>query len=561
MSHRKPTERLATHRVHNQPPPLVGASLFEDDAPLREALERGAGARWLEPIRQLGERLGSEEVQRWGAEANAYPPQLNNFNRFGQRIDEVDFHPAYHALMSLGIEHGITSIPWQAEAGGHSAHAALLYLLIQVEPGVCCPLSMSYAGAPVLKQVEPLTPFRERLIAGSYDPRSIPWEEKRGVTMGMAMTEKQGGSDVRANETRALRQSDGSARLIGHKWFCSAPMSDAFLTLARCEEGLSCFFVPRWQPDGTRNGIRLQRLKDKLGNRANASGEIEYEEAWALPVGAPGAGVRTIIEMVHHTRFDSALGNAGLMRQATRQALWHCTHREAFGARLIEQPLMRQVLADLALESEAATTLMMRIAEGFDAGDRRGDEAAQRAYQFTRLATAVAKYWVCKRAPAQIYEALECHGGAGYIEESIMPRLYREAPLSSIWEGSGNVICLDILRALGREPESGMIFLEELERARGGHRAYDRALDELKVLLGTQQGAKDAQRGARRLGSLMARTLQAALLLERAPSAVAEGFCAARLGDAAGSGQIYGDLPASVDCDAILARWAPQLLS
>ncbi|HZD25569.1 MAG TPA: acyl-CoA dehydrogenase family protein, partial [Alphaproteobacteria bacterium] len=490
----------------------------------------------------------------WGRQANRFPPELRTFDRFGQRIDEVDFHPAYHELMRLGLENGVSTIAWTAaEGGGHTAHAVLEYLLVQAEAGVCCPLTMTYAAVPALRrQPEVAEEWVPRILQGRYDPRSIPAAEKQGVTIGMAMTEKQGGSDVRANTTRAVPLGAGGPggeyALTGHKWFCSAPMCDAFLTLAYTDNGLSCFLVPRWTPDGQRNVFLIQRLKDKLGNRSNASSEIEYSGTWARMVGEEGRGVRTIIEMVHHTRLDTTLAAAGLMRQALVQAIHHAGHRSAFQRRLAQQPLMQNVLADLAVESEAATVLMARIAQAFDDDGRDASAAA-----FARIAVAVGKYWVNKRLPNFTYEAMECLGGAGYVEESMMPRIYREAPLNSIWEGSGNVICLDVLRAMQREPEAVPALLAEVEQARGGDARLDRAIDALKDMLA---GPGDAERQARRLTESLALALQGALLVRHAPAAVADAFCASRLDGA--WGHCYGTLPSGCDFAAIMARaWPP----
>jgi putative acyl-CoA dehydrogenase len=548
-----PTAELETHEVKNQPAPLDTLPLWTSDLPLQEASERW-GKEHQDSLRKWGKVFGDQDVVNYGWQANEHPPKLKAFDRFGHRIDQVDFHPAYHQLMSLGIEAGIPSIAWTSPREGHFAHASLLYMLSQVEPGVCCPLSMSYAGSPVLKSEAKLSSFWEKGLSREYDPRFIPASQKRGLTFGMAMTEKQGGSDVRSNSTKAKSIGEGVYLLRGHKWFCSAPMSDGFLTLAQAPAGLSCFFVPRWTPEGTRNTIRIQRLKDKLGNHANASSEIEYLDTWATLVGEEGSGVKTIIEMVHHTRLDASLANASLMRQAIVQATHHCAGRAAFGRRLIDQPLMRQVLADLYLESEAATWMTLRVAHAFDAQHVAPTEAKRtQEAKFARIATAISKYWVCKRTPAQVYEAMECHGGAGYVEESMMPRLYREAPLNSIWEGSGNVICLDILRALTRDPSTASALIDELEKGRGHHPALDIHLDHVRATLRSRdRSPEEAQAQARTLGADLASALQGSLLAQYAPNVIADSFCETRL--TAGYSRVYGDLGGRIDVAPLIDR-------
>ncbi len=549
MATRLPITRLPTHDVVNQPPPLEDYNLFELDLALGEGLQR-EGAAWArERVRAFGATLGSADVLKDGELANRHAPLLKTFDRFGQRIDEVEFHPAYHRLMQLGIEAGIHSIAWNNnDGGGHVAHTALEYLLVQTEAGVCCPMAMTYAAVPTLhRQPEIAAQWAPKILADRYDPRMLPMEEKHGLTIGMAMTEKQGGSDVRANASRAAGIDGNEYRLTGHKWFCSAPMCDAFLTLAQAKEGLTCFLVPRWQPDGARNNFFIQRLKDKLGNRSNASSEIEYQNTFALRIGDEGAGVRTIIEMVHHTRLDTCLAAAGLMRQAFVQAVHHANHRSAFGRRLIDQPLMQNVLADMALEAEAALLLTLRIARAYDDSD--GDEDAA---LFARLAVAIGKYWVNKRTPNLVYEAMECLGGAGYVEESMLPRLYREAPLNSIWEGSGNVICLDVLRALLRTPRSAELFFDEVRDVAADARVAP-AIAEIKQLL-AQPEALESQ--ARRLVESMALVLQASLMARHAPSTDADAFISARLANA--GGVAYGTLPAGTDFTAIMRRaWPP----
>jgi putative acyl-CoA dehydrogenase len=541
---------FATHEVLNQPPPLEDINLFEQDVALREAVAREGGGWGEDRVARFGAWLGQGSTIRLGEQANQNPPVLHTHDRYGHRIDEVAFHPAWHELMRRAVAEQVHSLPWaEPRAGAHVVRAASAYLLNQVESGVCCPLAMTFAALPALREAPRLAKaWAPKILSADYDPASRPVADKRGALIGMAMTEKQAGSDLRSTSTRAEPAGDGSYVLIGHKWFCSAPMSDAFLTLAQTEAGLSCFLVPRWRADGGRNAIHIQRLKDKLGNRANASAEIEYAGAAAELIGAPGQGVRTIIKMVHHTRLDAAISAAALMRQATVQALHHAAHRSAFEKRLIDQPLMRSVLADLALEAEAALVLVLRLARAFDAAP--GDPAAA---SFTRLATAVVKFWICKRAPATVAEALECLGGNGYIETSIMPRLYREAPVNSIWEGSGNVVCLDALRTLMRDPGAQDVFLEEIERARGADLRLDAWLVRLKNCLREQ--AEEGQ--ARRRVEQLALALQGALLVQHAPPVIADAFCASRLADH--GGRQFGTLPRGLDLAAICERARPDL--
>jgi len=540
---------LGTHVVSNQPPELAGRNLYITDPVFRAAALR-EGGHWLDdPLSGLGEAVGSPEILALGADANRFPPQLAAFDRFGRRIDEVTFHPAYHALMGLAMQHHVHDIAWLGERpGGHVAHVALLALFTQAEAGVMCPINMTYASVPVLRQqATPTAPWLERLIGGAYDPALRPITEKAGITIGMAMTEKQGGSDVRANETTATTL-DAARRhfsLRGHKWFCSAPMSDGFLTLARTEAGLSCFLVPRITPAGERNAIQLMRLKDKLGNRSNASAEIEYHDAYAELIGEEGQGVKTIIEMVHHTRLGTIGSTLGIMRMAFAQALNHVEHRRAFQKRLIDHALMRAVVAELALDYEAAVALTMRVARAFDA-------RTELDRSFARLAVALGKFWLTQRNPNFVFECMECLGGNGYIEEGPMPRLYREAPVNAIWEGSGNVIALDILRTLARDPLSIEAFMAEIEPARGGHADLDRAVDGLRSRLARGEAS---ERDARHLAEQLALVLQAALLVRHAPAAVADGFCAVRLGP--DRNHTYGAGAALVDTDAILARQAP----
>jgi putative acyl-CoA dehydrogenase len=555
-----------THSVFNQPPPLEGIDVFSSNVPLVEATER-EGAGWVrERAAELGRLTGGEPQLLWGRLANENKPVLRTHDRYGNRIDEVEFHPAWHELMRMGVEHGLHSLPWTSEEPfAHTARAALYLTAIQAEAGFACPITMTYAVVPALRAQPELAAEWEPLVtATSYDPRLIPAGEKGSAIAGMAMTEKQGGSDVRANTT-AARPSDrfglgeggpgGEYELDGHKWFCSAPMSDIFLVLAQSDEGLSCFLVPRVLPDGSRNPFHIQRLKDKLGNRSNASSELELDGTWARMVGEPGRGVATIIEMVGHTRLDCVIGAAAGMRVAVVNATHHTAHRSAFGKLLIDQPLMRNVLADLCLESEAATTLALRLARAYDeahADAQAGDDSSD-AQLFKRLATAVAKYWVCKRTPNHAFEALECLGGNGYVEESGMPRLYREAPLASIWEGSGNVISLDVLRALARAPRALEVFLEEVEQAEGADRHLDARVERLKREF---SDPATLETRARRVVEDMALCLQGSLLARHAPAAVADAFCASRLG---GDGGLeYGTLPAGSDFESIIARGRAQ---
>ena len=548
MSALRPQSDLATHTVANQPPPFEDVNIFSGDAALSGAVAKAGGADHLGRLSTFGARCGSAEVIDWGVQANRNPPQLKSFDRYGHRLDEVEFHPSYHRLMELGLSAGVSAAAWNVERGGHVLHSALMFVMMQPDGGTCCPMSMTYAVVPALRH-EPsvAAEWEPRVTSEVYDPRFIPAADKRAATMGMAMTEKQGGSDVRANTTRAEHVADGEYRLVGHKWFCSAPMCDAFLTLAQTDAGLTCFLVPRWRPDGTRNAMHIMRLKDKLGDRSNASSEIEYHGAYAQRVGEEGRGVCTIIDMVQHTRLDCIVGSAGGMRASLSQAIWHAAHRSAFQKKLIDQPAMAGVLADLAFESEAATALAFRVAQSFDnaAGDER--EAA-----FMRLATPIAKYWICKRQPGFVNEAMECLGGAGFVEESAMPRLYRQAPLNAIWEGSGNVIALDILRALSREPDSMEAVRAELASARGADRHYDAHLRSLEKWF--EPGAL-TEGSARAFAESLALALAAAALNRFAPSYVFEGYCSARL-DEANRSFIYGALPDGIDRRAIVERAA-----
>ncbi|GGQ72428.1 DNA alkylation response protein [Streptomyces flaveolus] len=541
-------EGYATHDVTNQPPPTAPYDASEDAA-LLEGLRR-EDAGWAEEgLRRLGLRAGSAQAQEWGELANRHEPVLRTHDRYGNRIDEVEYHPSWHHLMRVAVGEGLAASPWADDRpGAHVARTAGGLVWGHTEAGHGCPTSMTYAAVPALRRQPELAKVYEPLLTSrEYEPGLRTPTEKRGLLAGMGMTEKQGGSDVRTNTTAAAPTAEpGVYTLRGHKWFTSAPMCDVFLVLAQAPGGLSCFLVPRVLPDGTRNTFRIQRLKDKLGNRSNASSEPEFDGTVAWLVGPEGQGVKTIIEMVNCTRLDCVMASATLMRKTLVEAGHHVRHRSAFGARLIDQPLMRNVLADLALESEAATTLTLRLA---GAADRavRGDagEAA-----FRRIATAVGKYWVTKRGPAFTAEALECLGGNGYVEESGMPRHYREAPLLSIWEGSGNVNALDVLRALGRSPETAHALFGELALARGADARLDAAVARLETGLTTA-----TETGARRLVELMTLTLQASLLVRHAPPAVADAFCASRLGG--DWGHAFGTLPEGADLGGILGRALP----
>ena len=535
----------ATHEVTNQPSPLGDYDPLARDAALREGLERHA--LWAYPdIETFSRRVGRQDIRRLGDQANRFVPELVTHDRFGRRQDAVEFHPAWHRLMDIGVAAEIHCLPWKEErAGAHVARIAKHFLLSQTEAGVLCPLTMTFAAVPALRHEPGLAEtWIPRLLSSTYDPSFQNAGDKKGALMGMAMTEKQGGSDVRANTTRAVAADTLSEprvyRLTGHKWFCSAPMSDAFLTLAYTDAGLTCFLVPRFLDDGAQNPFHIQRLKRKLGNRSNASSEIEYRGTWAWRVGPEGRGIPTILDMVSHTRLDCVSGSAGMMRRAVGQAIHHAGGRSAFGRPLREQPLMAAVLADLAVESEAATALTVALAAAYD----RDDDASR---AFCRIATPIAKYWVCKRGIAAVAEAMECLGGNGYVEESILPRLYREMPVNSIWEGSGNIMCLDVLRALGREPETADALWSVLDRAKGMDRRYDKALGELRSAF--SRGVAEVQ--ARHFVERVALLLQHSQLLATAPGFMAEAFAARRLGS---PGLSFGAAGASGDEERILER-------
>ncbi len=568
---------MATHEVTNQPPPLQDYDSYAADTVLQEAVRREGGEHAGPALHELGRLAGSAEAIGWGFEADANSPVLRTHDRYGHRIDEVGYHPSYHRLMEVAVRHGLHAAPWaHPTPGGHVARAAGFLLWTQVDAGVSCPTSMTYAAVAAL-QAEPGLAARWVPALGSrgYAMGLRPVADKPGALAGMAMTEKQGGSDVRSNSTLAVPAGSDAGgqpreyRLTGHKWFCSAPMSDALLVLGNAPGGLSCFLLPRVLPDGTRNAVRLQRLKDKLGNRSNASAELELDGAVAWMVGPEGRGVRTIVEMVALTRLDCVLGTAALMRQAVVQAIHHAEHRSAFGRRLVEAPLMQVVLADLAIESEAATALALRLAGAVDrssgVGGTSGDHDHDHDHEamIRRIGTAAGKYWVCKRGPTHVAEALECLGGNGYVEESMMPRLYREAPVNSVWEGSGNVNALDVLRALSRTPQAGQALLEEVAPAAGADRRLDAFIAALRRDLGAlpARGAGPerlaaAERGARRLVERMALALQGALLVQHSPAAVADAFCASRLGG--DWGHTLGTLPEGAQLAEVIARHSPS---
>jgi len=533
--------------VANQPPPLEPYNLFASDVVLREAVAREQ-AGWAESdLGALGETLGTVETVKLGIDANKHPPHLRTLDRYGHRIDEVEFHPAWHALLTIALKAGLHSSPWaDPKPGAHVARAAGTYMLNQIEAGVYCPVAMTYGSVPALRNSPAIAAqWLPKIFSRDYDPHFRPADEKTSALLGMGMTENQGGSDLRTNTTHAEPAGDGSFRLHGHKWFMSAPMCDAFLILAQAPKGLSCFLLPRWTPDGERNAIHILRLKDKLGNRSNASSEVEFNGAYAQLIGEEGRGIPTIIEMAGYTRLDCAIGSSALMRQAVAQAVHHARHRTAFQKKLIDQPLMGNVLADLALESEAATVLTMRLARAYD----ENDETAQ---VFRRVVTPAAKFWICKRAPFVTYEAMEVQGGSGYIEESIMPRLYREAPVNSIWEGAGNIMCLDVLRAIERTPNAAAVL--SLELADAGEPRLKTFAGRLQQRL--QASDRNDESQARVLVRDLVLALQAALLIKHAPPAVADAFCASRLeGDA---GSVFGALPRGLDLRALADRAGPN---
>ena len=540
---------MATHTVFNQPPPLVDINLYTADPVLGRFVESEGGAVHDELLRGYGRNLGTTRAYGWGRDANRYPPQVITHDQYGHRVDQVEFHPAWHALMDLSISHRVHSLPWVSEEGGFVARAAQMMMMAGVEAGHGCPISMTAAVVPALrhnpeisKQIEPL------LTSSIYDPRFLPPAEKDGALMGMGMTEKQGGSDVRANTTAAKPETGDWYRITGHKWFTSAPMSDAFLILAQAPGGLSCFYLPRILVDGTVNAIEIQRLKDKLGNRSNASSELEFDNALAIMVGEEGRGVPTIIEMVNGTRLDCVSGSAGLMRQAVMQAAHHVAHRSAFGSVLIDKPAMQMVIADLEIETQAATALMTRLAGAFDRAEDDEEEAA-----IKRILTPVAKYWVTKRCSPVVREAMECLGGNGYVEESIMPRIYRESPLNAIWEGSGNVIALDVMRVAAKEPRAVEALRAELTRQAGSDGRLARFVNDTFDLLAA---ADDPEAQARRITERLAVAAQAALLIERAETEVAEAFLGSRV--AGDQGAFFGTLPPGPAVSRIATMAVPE---
>jgi len=541
------------YEVTNQPPPLEPYNLLQSDRVLGAALVRNKAGWAVDELSALGKALGAPETIQLGFAANANPPVLRAFDRYGHRLDEVEFHPAWHALLSLAVEAGLHSSPWaNPRPGAHVARAAGTFMLAQIESGVYCPIAMTYGAVPALRHAAAAAAeWLPRMFSRQYDLRLRPAAEKTGVLLGMAMTENQGGSDLRTNTTQAdFRSSDGPRRLFGltgQKWFMSAPMCDAFLVLAQAKGGLSCFLVPRWTRDRKRNAVHLLRLKDKLGNRSNASSEVEFADAEGELIGEEGRGIPTIIEMSNYARLDCAIGSAGLMRQAVAQAIHHASYRVAFGKKLIDQALMRNVLADLALESEAATVLTMRLARAYDEDDHA-------ALVWRRVMTPAAKFWICKRAPLVAAEAMEVLGGSGYVEECVMPRLYREMPVNSIWEGAGNIMCLDVLRALERMPDAAKLFLDEVTESAQADMRLRTAADRLKRKLAGRDWKDESQ--ARSIVRDLVLTIQAALLFRDAPAPVAEAFCSLRLGEEPGG--TFGLLPPGIDCRAIVERAAPR---
>lgn len=540
--------QFKTHEVQNQPFALVNYNAWETDIALRESVIR-EGAAWAQNHLQEFGALTGGDLMASGFLANENKPKLRNFDSYGRRVDEVEFHPAYHDLMSAGMKYGMSNFAWRNEDrnSAHVARAAVMYLGSQPEAGFGCPMSMSYAAIPALRHSPALADkWLPKLLSQDYDSRSLPMEEKLGCTMGMGMTEKQGGSDLRRNTTRATLQDDGSYEIIGHKWFFSAPMCDAHLVLAQSENGLSCFLVPRFRSDGTRNAIQVQRLKDKLGDWANASSEVEFHGAFGELVGVEGRGIPTIIEMVALTRLDCMIGSSAQMRQAIVQAIHHTSQREAFGKLLIDQPIMRNVLADLALESEAALALTMRIARAVGMIEKDPHEAA-----LARIATAIGKYWICKRTPVLVNEAQECLGGNGYVEETIMTRLYRQAPLNSIWEGSGNVQCLDVLRALKKEPETRDALFLELQKAVGKNSDYDAELNRLTELF---KDTETLEFRSRYIIERLALMLQASILLQTDQKKIAKAFCSSRIANE--HGLAFGTLSPDAPVDLLIERAA-----
>jgi putative acyl-CoA dehydrogenase len=543
-----------THDVRNQPPPLEGYNLYATDPILDEAVTAQGAKGSRDDLLAFGELAGGAETFHWGFEANRHEPELTTHDRFGNRVDRVEFHPAWHSLLDRAVSHGLHSLPWEKDAreGAHVTRAALNYLAGQVESGHSCPISMTHSVVPALRTTpEVADAWLPRITTRSYDRTFRPAHEKTGVLMGMGMTEKQGGSDVRANTSVARPLNGGGPGMpylvTGHKWFTSAPMCDAFLVLAQAPRGLSCFLLPRWTPEDVPNAFHIQRLKDKLGNRSNASSEVEFEDAWALLIGEEGRGVRTIIEMVNGTRLDCVVGSVALMRQAVSQAAWHVEHRSAFGSRLAEKPLMQNVIADLEVEVEAATLMMTRIAGAFDRAESDPTEAS-----IKRIALPIAKYWVTKRTSEVVREALECLGGNGYVEESIMPRLYRESPVNAIWEGSGNVIVLDVLRAAGRSPDSLRKFIAELDAGLGVDERLDQAIERARTAI---DATTDLEFEARRVVETMAIAWGGSLLAGHGVPEVFEAYASSRL--TGHHGALFGTLPHGTDSSVIARRALP----
>ncbi|MEY1662434.1 isovaleryl-CoA dehydrogenase [Isoalcanivorax beigongshangi] len=545
----RPDPLSATHEVFNQPSALEGHNLYQSDVAVQEMVARYGGGRDSADLVRYGALCGQPDIIELGFQANAFPPRFDTHDRFGHRSDQVHYQPAYHQLMKMALSEGLHSTPWtNPGAGAHVMRAAQYYLHSQVESGHCCPVTMTFAAVPTLQRTPAIAEaWLPKVLARDYDPRNVPDREKSALTIGMGMTEKQGGSDVRANTTRAWPIGSGGPgeayELVGHKWFLSAPMCDAFLMLAQAEGGLSCFLVPRWRPDGSKNPLQVQRLKDKMGNVSNASSEVELRGALGYLVGEEGRGVPAIIEMVSMTRFDCMVGSAAAQRQAVLQALHHASQRAAFGRTLADQPLMQNVLADLQLELEGSLAISFRVAQALD----QQDDPAQQL--FARLGTAVGKYWICKRTPHHAYEAMEVIGGSGVMENCIMPRLYRDAPINAIWEGSGNVQALDVLRALAKTPAVLDNWLQELAARSGKDARLDRAVARLQDAF---RDTADAEYRARHLVDQLSLTMQAALLVDHAPQAVAEAFIASRLGE--GGDRQYGTLPRGIDVKAIMAR-------
>lgn len=546
-----------THEVTNQPPALENYNAYTQDCALKESVEAHGGVWGQEDLTRFGLLTGAADVIEWGYQANDNKPVLHTHNRHGVRVDEVKFHPAYHQLMSLAIEEGLHASHWLDEKpGAHVVRAAKYYLQCQVEAGHGCPITMTSAAIPALKnQPDLFKAWAPKIMSSHYDPRNLPHTQKTGLTIGMAMTEKQGGSDVRTNSTRAHALDKSNAgpgqvyELIGHKYFVSAPMCDAFLVLAQTESGVSCFLVPRWRPDGSKNPIQIQKLKNKMGNVSNASSETELRGAMGWMVGGEGRGVAAILDMVAMTRFDCMIGSSAGMRQAVAQITHHCSQRSAFGKLLTDQPLMQNVLADLIIESEAALAITMRIARALDDSDKDEHEKL-----LVRMGTAVGKYWICKRTPGHAYEAMECIGGMGVMEDGMMPRLYREAPINAIWEGSGNVQCLDMIRAMMKTPESLQAFLQEVNKARGANRLLDHTIDELAAQFADLESLEYR---ARAIVEKMALTFQASTLIQYGDSTIADAFCRSRLSN--NSGWVYGTLPEGIDCGAIIKRATPKV--